>query len=104
LKEPLEELEAKTLFHETADLSGINGQNNLRVSSAVHKATVEFNEEGAEATAGTGVELVYLSLPPSIRVDRPFLFIIRDNTNGLILFLGRVNTLVDEALLSFGFI
>ncbi len=104
LKEPLEELKAKSLFEDSVDFSAINGEKNLRISSAVHKAFIEINEEGAESSSATGVHLVYLNAPFPLKIDRPFLFMIRDNSNGLILFMGKVMTLLNDQLLSFGFI
>ena len=55
-----------------------------------HKTWVDVNEEGTEAAAATSVEVGLVSLPPSFRVDRPFLFAIRERLSGTILFLGRV--------------
>jgi len=94
----------KTLFHSGANLSRINGGENLKVSSAIHKAFIDVNEEGAEAVAASGVTIESRVSPPVITVDRSFLFLIRDDSSGLILFAGQVKTLVDEELLSFGFI
>jgi len=106
LKEPLEEsFEVKSLFS-SADLSKALKQQgaNLMVSQAVHRASIDVNEEGVEAAAATGVQLQYLSLPPEVVVDKPFVFLIRDEKSGLIAFMGRVQTLVDEELLGLGFI
>ena len=83
----------------TADFSGINGlraphADALFISTVVHKAFVEINEEGAEAAAATAVEMkACAGLPPPVvtfRADHPFLFAIRDTRSGAILFLGRV--------------
>jgi serpin B len=75
---------------EAADFSGMDGRRDLFIQAAVHKAFVKVNEEGTEAAAATGVTLGTTSLPPQVRADRPFLFLIRDNVTGSLLFLGRV--------------
>jgi hypothetical protein len=58
----------------------------------VHKAYVDVNEEGAEATAATAVveEIRSGHARPVFRTDHPFVFLIRDTRNGSVLFLGRV--------------
>jgi len=77
-----------------ADLSGMTGQRELFVSQVIHKAFVDVNEEGTEAAAVTGGVVVFSSSmrhePPVFRADHPFLFLIRDNGSGSILFIGRV--------------
>ena len=84
-----------------ADFSGINGltpphHDSLSLSAVVHKAFVEVNEEGTEATAATAVRVVERASggpsvsPPVFRADHPFLFAIRDLYSGMILFMGRV--------------
>ena len=58
-----------------------------------HKAFVAVDEEGTEAAAATAVVMRLTSAPAEqveMRVDRPFLFLIRDNETGAILFLGHV--------------
>ena len=67
----------------------------LALSEIAHKAFVEVNEEGTEAAAATVLTMVPTSLSiepptPTFRADHPFVFLIRDNQSGLILFLGRV--------------
>lgn len=43
------------MFKSTPDLSGLfKTPKDLRVSKAVHKAVIEVNEEGSEASAATG--------------------------------------------------
>jgi serpin B len=51
------------------------------------------NEEGTEAAAATGVGVGVTSMPPSMIVNRPFLFIIRERLSGTILFIGQINEL-----------
>jgi serpin B len=65
----------------------------LYVSAVIHKAYVDVNEEGTEAAAATAVvtrSLASLTRPIIFRADHPFMFLIRDNRSGSILFMGRV--------------
>ena len=77
-----------------ADFSGMDGKPHwLYISAVLHKAFVDVNEEGTEAAAATGVVVSVTSArvqPPTFRADHPFLFLIRDNRTGSILFMGRV--------------
>ena len=82
-----------------ADFSGINGlqppdDEALHIGAVCHKAFVEVNEKGTEAAAATGVSMdMFAGLPPKVpvfRADHPFLFGIRDQKSGSILFLGRL--------------
>jgi serpin B len=77
-----------------ADFSGMDGKPHwLFISAVLHKAFVDVNEEGTEAAAATGVVVSVTSVrvqPPTFRADHPFLFVIRDNRTGSILFMGRV--------------
>ena len=80
-----------------ADFSGMTGGKDLFISAVIHKAFVDVNEEGTEAAAATGVVMARSAAarreakePPVFRADHPFVFMIRDNRNGAILFLGRL--------------
>jgi len=76
-----------------ADLSGINGRSDLFISGVAHKAFINLDEEGTEAAAATGVVIGVTSVgPPPVRfdADHPFVFLIRDNRTGGIMFMGRV--------------
>ncbi|MBM3321072.1 MAG: serpin family protein [Candidatus Eisenbacteria bacterium] len=77
---------------ETADFSGMDGTRDLFIHGVFHKAFVKTNEEGTEAAAATGVVMGVTSAPnyPIFRADHPFLFLIRDNVTGAVLFMGRV--------------
>ena len=90
----LKSMGMKDAFSSAADFSGINGKRDLFISAVIHKAYVEVNEEGTEAAAATGVVMRLTSVGPVpipvFRADHPFLFLIRDNLTGSILFIGRV--------------
>ena len=77
---------------EQSDFSGINASagENLYISKVKHKSFVKVNEEGTEAAAATSVGIGVTSGPPVVRADRPFLFVIRENHSGTILFIGKV--------------
>jgi len=79
-------------FDANADFSGMDGSRSLFISAVIHKAFVDVNEEGTEAAAATAVVMAR-GMPPhpaTFRADHPFIFLIRDNASGSILFLGRV--------------
>src|SRR4030042_6014412 len=77
----------------TADFSGMTGKKELCISAVIHKAYIDINEEGTEAAAATAVQMKMTSVGPSqtpvFRADHPFVFLIRDNQTGSILFIGR---------------
>jgi serpin B len=77
-----------------ADLSGMDGTRDLSVTEVLHKALVKVDEEGTVAAAATAVIVGVTSAPPmdvvKMVIDHPFLFLIRHDETGAILFLGRV--------------
>ena len=76
-----------------ADFSGMDGSLELYIRAVIHQAFVDVNEEGTEAAAATAVVMATMSLqpsPPVFRADHPFLFFIRENRTGSILFFGRI--------------
>ena len=82
-------------FNGAADFSGMTGKRDFSISAAIHKAFIDVNETGTEAAAATSTIMTAAAMrfePPPIifRADHPFLFLIRDNRSGSILFLGRV--------------
>lgn len=78
-------------FTPKADFSGIDGSKALSIGEVVHKAFVDVNEEGTTAAAATAVVLKETAArSQTFRADHPFIFIIRDQLSGTILFMGRV--------------
>ncbi|MEC4984608.1 MAG: serpin family protein [Oscillatoria sp. PMC 1068.18] len=91
LKRTLSAMGMEQAFNEQADFSGFNGQQDLYLSHAVHKAFVRINEVGTEAGVASGMMgTTRGGVQGSFRGDRPFIFLIRDHVSESILFLGRV--------------
>ncbi len=60
------------------------------ISDIYHKTFVEVNEEGTEAAAVTSVEVGENAMPSGFYATRPFVFVIRDDRTGSVLFIGKV--------------
>ncbi|MGD8867842.1 MAG: serpin family protein [Gemmatimonadales bacterium] len=76
-----------------ADFSRIAPGWQLFISQVKQKTFVKVDEEGTEAAAVTSVEVGYTSIPsgpPVLRVDRPFLFAIRERFSGTVIFVGKI--------------
>jgi serpin B len=96
----LQELGMKDAFIRIkADFTGIANpptiEERLFISHVFHKAFVKVDEKGTEAAAATAVVMAEAGAAPmeppfQFKADHPFLFFIRDNASGLILFMGRV--------------
>ncbi|MDD3566959.1 MAG: serpin family protein [Bacteroidales bacterium] len=92
LKQTLSEMGMPIAFSNAANFSRMSRSNDLKIDEVFHKAFVEVSEEGTEAAAATGVVMVLKSviIPFEFYANRPFIFIIRENAKGNILFMGRV--------------
>ena len=81
-------------FSGQADFTRIDRKGGLYISKVKHKTFVEVDEEGTEAAAVTVVDIRLTSVGPSVefylRVDRPFIFAIRENHSQTILFIGKI--------------
>ncbi len=83
---------------DTADFSGMSDAKDLYLSAVIHQAFVAIDEQDTEAAAATAVvapttsALQHSEPPPPIvfRADHPFMFLIRENRSGVILFMGRI--------------
>jgi serpin B len=82
------------LFGLKADLSGMTGEKNLFVDEVVHQAFIEVSESGTEAAAATAAVISLKSSlgsgPVQFRADHPFIYLIKDNQTGCLLFVGRL--------------
>lgn len=84
-----------------ADFTGIHvpefDGDNIYIANVIHQANIDVDEAGTEAAAATavGMDTGGCTGPApaeriELRLDRPFLFAIRDIETGAILFMGRV--------------
>ncbi|XP_036061953.1 serine protease inhibitor A3N-like [Onychomys torridus] len=94
LEKILPELGIREVFSEQADLSGITGAKDLRVSQVVHKAVLDVAETGTEAAAATGFKEVlccanFISM--TVHFDRPFLMFISETDTQTTLFLAKIS-------------
>ncbi len=96
LKSTLEKLGMPTAFSEAADFSRITSAAPLKISFVQHDADFTVDEDGTVAAAATVGGLVTRSKEVRPRhavtfnANRPFLFFLRDDTTGAVLFAGRL--------------
>nr|XP_002736674.1 PREDICTED: leukocyte elastase inhibitor-like [Saccoglossus kowalevskii] len=92
LKEIMMKLNMTDMFDaRKANLSGLAVH--LHVTDGIQKVVLDIDEEGTVAAAASAMSCGLLCSRPQpidFKVDRPFLFMIRDDATGLDLFLGSV--------------
>ena len=78
-------------FTGACDLTGI-ADADLMIDDVIHKSFIEVNEAGTEAAAVTAVVIVETSAPqiPTMYLDQPFVFVIRENQANNVLFIGKM--------------
>jgi serpin B len=79
-----------------ADFSGIDGDHDLFLRKVIHQATIAVDERGtvaAAVTAEVGGAGSAGDPPPetTFHIDHPFLYFIRDDASGTVLFMGRID-------------
>jgi serpin B len=96
LKPVLVNMGAEIIFdRQKAEFTGISETEGLCVDQITQNVIIRVDESGTEAAAGSGAAVVPKSntsneaKPINFRADRPFLFLIRDNVNGVPVFTGR---------------
>ena len=77
-----------------ADFTGTSAEGPLYVSLVIHQANID-DEKGTEAAAATGIgdtggPGAGACRDVTLKLDRPFLFVLRDLETGAVLFMGRV--------------
>ena len=92
LNKALMDLGLKIAFSDGADFSLINAGQPLKITDVEHKGYVETDESGTTAAAATSVGIGILAIPASPpSINRPFIFVIRQMSSGVIVFAGVVN-------------
>lgn len=92
MKEALKELGMTDAFIDgSADFSKINS-GDIFISSVLHKTFITVDENGTKAAAVTKVELNAdaVEIIKEVKLDRPFVYVIIDNTTNLPIFIGTV--------------
>lgn len=96
LSDHLKALGMTDAFSGKANFSAMFANGSNAISEVVHEVYIDVDEEGTEAAAATGVVMVRTSMPTTppvvrqMKVDRPFLFVIRDTATGTPIFMGQV--------------
>lgn len=90
LKSLLGNLGITKVFSDEADLSGVTEEQPLKLSKALHRAVLTIDEKGTEATGATILEAIPMSIPPNVKFNKPFLFLIYDTKTKAVLFMGKV--------------
>ena len=109
LAKDLDEMGMSQAFSDWADFSGrIDPAKQpdaypTKLGQVIHKTVLKVDEDGTEAAAVTAIdEIIIVSAPRKkpkkveFKADRPFLFLIRHNETGAILFMGRINNPMTE--------
>ncbi len=91
----LKKLGMPTAFGEAADFSRISTTVPLKIAFVKHAADIEVDEKGTIAAAATVVGTTLKSARPprnpvTFNANRPFLFFLRDDQSGTVLFAGRL--------------
>ncbi|MGM0461975.1 MAG: serpin family protein [Fibrobacterota bacterium] len=91
----LKQMGLETAFLEEADFSDLSpSSEDIFIDQVLHKTYMDVSEEGTEAAGATAITMrttsVEASRPRTVRYDRPFVFIIKNESANRILFMGRV--------------
>jgi serine protease inhibitor len=93
LKDVLAALGMGIAFSGDADFTRMFKLGGLCISKVKHKTFVDVNEEGTEAAGVTSIEFINTTIGPqpiTMRINRPFVFMIRENKSQTILFMGKI--------------
>jgi len=92
LNDPLKNLGLGPAFSMNADFSGITPPGGIYISRVIHQTFIDVMEKGNEAAAATIIEFRETSAggPGFFMLDQPFLYLIKENSTGAILFMGKV--------------
>ncbi len=95
LQNPLSELGMGIAFSDKANFSSLSTRP-VQIDQVIHKTFIEVNESGTTAAAATAIGIRSTSveavkMPFDMKVNQPFLCVLRDDKTGAILFMGAIN-------------
>jgi serpin B len=94
LNDPLSNLGLEVAFSDAADFTRIRPSGGLYISRVIHQTFIDVKEEGTEAAAATIVEIFETAVidggPVHFNVNKPFLYVIKENSTGAVVFIGKV--------------
>jgi serpin B len=95
LKDALIALGVRKLFDADGDLSGLSPDPRVFVDEVLHEAVLRIDEEGLEGAAATAMMMRMTSFEPyveplTVRVDRPYLVLVRHVQTGAVHFIAQV--------------
>lgn len=101
LKNTLMSMGMVTAFTSSANFNKMNGRSDLMIDEVIHQSFIEVDEKGTEAAGATAVVVREKSVPQLVYVElnRPFVFLIKENYKSSILFIGKFNNPVMERTL-----
>uniref|UniRef100_G3NMP4 Serpin domain-containing protein n=2 Tax=Gasterosteus aculeatus TaxID=69293 RepID=G3NMP4_GASAC len=91
LDSTLKEMGMVDAFTDNADFSGLSDAVKLKVSKVSHQAMLSVDETGTEAVAATTIEVMPMSMPEVMNLNRPFMVFILEHSTKSILFMGKIS-------------
>lgn len=89
LRDVLQTLDITQVFQDNADIISMGGAKGPKLTQVYQKSLVSVDESSDDITAGGGVN-VFPTPPPRLTINRPFIFIIYQQSTNSVLFMGRV--------------
>jgi len=91
----LKSMGVKDAFSTRADFSGIDAVQPVRISGIRHKVYINVTPEGTTAGAATSVQVPMGPMPitKTVRLNRPFVYAVTDDSTGLPIFMGAVRNI-----------
>ena len=90
LRGPLKQLGLQELFDTSNDLSGMSRCKNAFVSNIIQKVFIEVKEEVSDLSPYRGRGIQHSSEISKFICDHPFLFAIKENVTGIVIFSGKI--------------